>query len=142
MCADRLSQPERSRLMSRVRRRDTTPERAVRRLLTDMGYRYRLQYKRVPGCPDIAFPGHRKVIWVNGCFWHRHPGCSKAAMPKSRIDFWLPKLEANRKRDLYAQAEAQKTGWKSLVIWECELREPNEVADRLNHFLDGRSRTA
>ena len=128
--------------MSRVHGRDTAPERTVRRMLTDMGYRYRLQYKQVPGCPDIAFPGRRKVIWVHGCFWHQHPGCPKAAMPKSREEFWVPKLEGNRKRDLNVQAEAQRTGWKTLVVWECELRDPNEVADRLNQFLGGRSLTA
>ena len=137
MCADKLSRAERSRLMSRVKRRDTAPERALRRLLTEMRYRYRLHYKRVPGCPDIAFPGRRKAIWVNGCFWHQHPGCPKAAMPKSREDFWVPKLEGNRKRDLNVQAEAQRMGWGTLVIWECELRESEELLDRLDKFLGG-----
>lgn len=136
MCADKLSQVERSRLMSRVHGRDTAPERAVRRLLTDMGYRYRLQYKGVPGRPDIAFPGRRKVIWVNGCFWHQHPDCPRATMPKSRKDFWVAKLKGNRKRDLDVQATVQRMGWRTLVIWECELTESEEMLDRLNQFLE------
>lgn len=122
--------------MSRIRGRDTGPERALRRLLTDMGYRYRLQYQRVPGRPDIALPGRRKVIWVHGCFWHRHPGCPKATLPKSRRDFWIPKLAANRHRDLVAQAEAEELGWDTLVVWECELRDPNRVVQELRNFLD------
>ena len=122
--------------MSRIRGRDTGPERALRRLLTDMGYRYRLQYKRVPGRPDIAFPGRRKVIWVHGCFWHRHPGCPKATLPKSRREFWIPKLAANQHRDLVAQAEAEDLGWDTLVVWECELRDPNRVVQELRSFLD------
>ena len=108
----------------------------MRRLLTDMGYRYRLQYKSVPGRPDIAFPGRRKVIWVHGCFWHRHPGCAKATLPKSRRDFWIPKLAANRHRDLVTQAEAENLGWDTLVVWECELRDPERIAHELRSFLD------
>ena len=122
--------------MSRVRNRDTAPERALRRLLTDMGYRYRLQYKRVPGRPDIAFPGRRKVIWVHGCFWHGHPGCPKGTLPKSRQDFWVPKLEGNRSRDIAVQAEAQRLGWQTLVVWECELRQQDGLNDRLSRFLE------
>ena len=137
MCADTLSRAERSNVMSRVRNRGTAPERALRRLLTDMGYRYRLQYERVPGRPDIAFPGRRKVIWVHGCFWHRHPDCPKAALPKSRRDFWVPKLERNRSRDLAVQAEARRLGWHTFVVWECELRGPDRLIDRLKQFLDG-----
>ena len=136
MCADKLSRPERSSLMSRVQNRDTAPERALRRLLTDMGYRYRLQYKRVPGRPDIAFPGRRKVIWVHGCFWHGHPGCPKGTLPKSRQDFWVPKLEGNRSRDIAVQAEAQRLGWQTLVVWECELRQQDGLNDRLSRFLE------
>lgn len=123
--------------MSRIRGRDTGPERALRRLLTDMGYRYRLQYKRVPGRPDVALPGRRKVIWVHGCFWHRHPGCPKATLPKSRQDFWIPKLAANRRRDLAAQAEVEELGWDALVVWECELNDLDGVALQLRRFLEG-----
>lgn len=125
--------------MSRVRSRDTGPERALRRLLTDLGYRYRLQYRRVPGTPDVAFPGRRKVIWVHGCFWHRHPGCKRATVPKSRQDYWLPKLEANRQRDLAVQAEAERLGWTTLVVWECELLRSDELSKRLRWFLNDKA---
>lgn len=137
MCADRISRAERSSLMSRVRNRDTAPERMLRRLLTDLGYRYRLQYERLPGRPDIAFPGRRKVIWVHGCFWHQHAGCPKAALPKSRQDFWIPKLKGNQSRDLVVQSEARRLGWDAFVVWECELKDTEALADRLKRFLDG-----
>ena len=127
--------------MSRIRGRDTAPEQALRRILTELGYRYRLHYKRVPGRPDIALPGRRKVIWVHGCFWHQHPGCPKAALPKSRREFWIPKLEGNRERDLAVQAEAQLLGWETFVAWECELRQPGPLIKRLRRFLEGRPRS-
>ena len=123
--------------MSRVRGRDTAPEHALRRILTELGYRYRLHYERVPGRPDIALPGRRKVIWVHGCFWHQHPGCPKAALPKSRREFWVAKLEGNRRRDLTVQAEAQELGWDAFVAWECELRQPSSLIERLGQFLGG-----
>ena len=136
MCTDTLTPAERSKRMSLIRNRDTGPERALRRILTDLGYRYRLQYKRVPGRPDVAFPGRRKVIWMHGCFWHRHPGCKNARLPKSRREFWVPKLEGNRKRDLAKQQAARDQGWRTLVTWECELADPEQLAQRLTEFLD------
>lgn len=132
---DNLNPDERSALMSRVRSRDTAPERALRRLLTSMGYRYRLQYRRVPGRPDVALPGRRKVIWVHGCFWHQHPGCPRATVPKSRPEFWVPKLEGNRRRDLATQAEARQLGWDTFIVWECELRDRDQLTKRLEEFL-------
>ena len=138
MCADRLSPSERSALMSRVRSRGTAPERSLRRLLTDMGYRYRLQYRLLPGRPDIAFPGRRKVIWVHGCFWHRHEGCPRAALPKSREDFWVPKLEGNRQRDRAVEEEVQSRGWDTLVVWECELRDGGQLVQKLRGFIEDR----
>lgn len=135
MCPDRLTSTQRSALMSRVRSRGTAPERSLRRLLTDLGYRYRLHYKALPGRPDVAFPGRRKVIWVHGCFWHGHPGCSKAAPPKSRQHFWIPKLQGNRRRDLAVQEEIQRLGWDFLVVWECDLGEPDRLVERLTQFL-------
>ena len=122
--------------MSRIRNRDTGPERALRRLLTALGYRYRLQYAKVPGRPDVAFPGRRKAIWVHGCFWHRHPGCKNARLPKSRLDFWAPKLEGNRQRDLAKQAEARLQGWRCLIVWECELADEALLSERLRGFVD------
>ena len=125
--------------MSRIRSQETAPERSLRRLLTDMGYRYRLQYGLVPGRPDIAFPGRRKIIWVHGCFWHGHQGCPRAATPKSRQDFWVPKLEGNRQRDRAVEEEVQRRGWSTLVVWECEQREADQLVERLREFLEGDS---
>ena len=125
--------------MARVRGRDTRPERRVRSILTALGFRYRLHYAKIPGRPDIAFPGRRKVVWVHGCFWHRHPGCALARLPKSRLGFWKPKLEGNRIRDLRNEAEVRASGWDTLVIWECELSDEPSLVARLRGFLDGDS---
>ncbi|RKH36679.1 very short patch repair endonuclease [Corallococcus sicarius] len=135
---DTLTPLERSERMSRVKARDTKPEFAVRRMVSALGHRYRLQYGKVPGRPDLAFPGRRKAIFVHGCFWHRHPdpACPLARLPKSRLDFWLPKLEANRARDLAKRAQLEQLGWSVLEIWECELaREPGPLTERLQAFL-------
>lgn len=137
MPPDTLTPSERSERMARIRGRDTRPERRVRSILTDLGFRYRLQYSKLPGRPDIAFPGRRRVIWVHGCFWHRHTGCALARLPKSRLDFWKPKLEENRSRDLRNEAEVRAAGWDALVVWECELSEESAVVTRLRSFLDG-----
>jgi DNA mismatch endonuclease (patch repair protein) len=123
--------------MARVRGRDSKPEMLVRRLVHGMGFRYRLHDRRLPGAPDLAFRGRRKAIFVHGCFWHRHPDpeCKLARMPKSRLDFWGPKLEGNRERDLRQQAELKALGWDFLVVWECELRNRVELAERLRRFI-------
>ena len=112
---DTLTRAERSERMSRVKGRDTGPEWAVRRLVHGLGYRYRLHRKDLPGCPDLVFPSRRKVIFVHGCFWHRHPdpACKLARLPKSRLEFWVPKLERNRARDLHSQARLIDMGWQS-----------------------------
>ena len=137
MPPDSLTPSERSERMARVRSKDTGPERRVRSMLTALGFRYRLHYSKLPGRPDLAFPGRRKVIWVHGCFWHRHPGCALARLPKSRLDFWKPKLEGNRSRDLRNEAEVRAAGWDTLVVWECELSDESAVVTRLRSFLDG-----
>lgn len=122
--------------MGRVRSRDTAPEMLVRRLTYALGYRYRLHGKNLPGKPDLVFRSRRKVIFVHGCFWHRHPGCALARLPKSRQEFWLPKLETNRQRDLKAESALQEIGWAVLTIWECELGDTDKVKDRIKEFLD------
>ncbi|NRD53465.1 MULTISPECIES: very short patch repair endonuclease [Corallococcus] len=135
---DTLTPQERSERMSRVKGRNTKPELVVRRLVTALGHRYRLHYGKVPGKPDLAFPGRRKAIFVHGCFWHRHPdpNCPLARLPKSRLDFWLPKLEANRERDLAKRAQLEALGWSVLEIWECELtRSPEQLTERIMDFL-------
>jgi DNA mismatch endonuclease (patch repair protein) len=131
---DTLTAAARSERMSRVRNKDTTPERVVRQLLSALGFRYRLQGALLPGRPDIVFSRKKKAIFVHGCFWHRHPGCGR--MPKSRLEFWQPKLKANRERDLRNQRALRRNGWKALVIWECELGDLDRLCLRLIDFLD------
>ncbi|WNG19263.1 very short patch repair endonuclease [Cystobacter fuscus] len=135
---DTMTPAERSERMARVRNKDTKPEFRVRRLVTAMGYRYRLHYKKVPGHPDLAFPGRRKAIFVHGCFWHRHPdaACPLARLPKSRLEFWLPKLEGNRARDLRKEAELRERGWAVFVVWECQLRDEASLGQMLRLFLE------
>ena len=110
----------RSRMMSRIRGTDTKPEMAVRRLAHRMGYRFRLHRRDLVGNPDLVFPGRRKVIFVHGCFWHRHSGCRRAYSPKSNVGFWNEKFASNVARDAAALAQLQAEGWQPLVIWECE----------------------
>lgn len=134
---DTLSREERSRRMAMVRSADTRPEMRVRRLVHGMGYRYRLHRKDLPGKPDLVFPGRRAVIFVHGCFWHRHDDCPLARMPKSRREFWEPKLEGNKRRDEREIAALRAAGWRVMVIWECEIRDAVAVAARVRDFLDG-----
>jgi DNA mismatch endonuclease (patch repair protein) len=132
---DRISTEARSALMSKVRGKDTTPEMTVRRLSHRLGYRYRLHAKELPGHPDLVFPSRRKVIFVNGCFWHRHRCSSGRETPKSRMDFWLPKLERNRKRDIENQRRLRRMGWDVLVIWECQTRSLSSLEAKVTRFL-------
>lgn len=134
---DTLSPAARSARMARVRSRDSRPEMLVRRLVHAMGFRYRLHDRRLPGAPDLVFRSRRKAIFVHGCFWHRHPDstCKLARLPKSRLDFWGPKLQSNRERDLRQQVELKTLGWDFLVVWECELRNRVELAERLRRFI-------
>lgn len=134
---DTLTPAERSKRMALVRSRNTKPEMVVRRLVHKMGYRYRLHGKDLPGRPDLVFPRLRKVLFVHGCFWHRHPNpeCKLARLPKSRLDFWRPKLEENRRRDRAQQEALLDMGWRFLVIWECELRDVQNLVEKLRMFL-------
>lgn len=122
--------------MARVKGKDTTPEMLVRRLVHGLGYRYRLRAKDLPGRPDLVFRSRRKVIFVHGCFWHRHDGCKLARLPKSRLDFWKPKLEGNKRRDAEQQEKLRSMGWDFMIIWECELKDLDKVADRVRAFLN------
>lgn len=123
--------------MSRVRGRDTKPEMLVRRLTHSMGYRYRLHRRGLPGSPDLVFPSRMKVIFVHGCFWHQHldPGCKLARLPKSKLDFWGPKLETNRERDERKLVRLAELGWDVLVIWECQTKNREELQARIGEFL-------
>ena len=130
---DNLSKLERSERMSRVRGTDTKPEMVIRRLVHSMGYRYRLHAKHLPGCPDMVFPGLRKIVFVHGCFWHQHPGCGRR--PKSKLGFWLKKLSRNRERDQQNQQRLRRQGWRILIVWECQLKRAN-LPLRLHKFLE------
>jgi DNA mismatch endonuclease (patch repair protein) len=123
--------------MSRVRGKDTGPELVVRRLIHSLGYRYRLHARELPGRPDVVFRPRRKVIFVHGCFWHRHPdpSCSFARLPKSRLSFWKEKLEGNRQRDLRNQELLHRQDWEFLVVWECQLRDKERLKNILERFL-------
>jgi len=123
--------------MGRVRGKDSRPEMIVRRLVHAMGYRYRLHRRDIPGTPDLAFPSRKKVIFMHGCFWHRHPDptCKLARMPKSRLDFWGPKLRKNRKRDENNLRRLEELGWQILVVWECEIGHKEQLENKLLEFL-------
>lgn len=121
--------------MARVRSRDTSPELIVRRLLTRLGYRYRLHRRDIPGKPDIAFIGRRKAIFVNGCFWHGHDCKRGARAPKANADYWARKIARNRARDARVIAELEALGWSSLVLWECELPDTDALSGKLGDFL-------
>jgi DNA mismatch endonuclease (patch repair protein) len=135
--ADTLTCEQRSNRMALIRAKDTGPEMTVRRLIHGLGYRYRLHGRRVPGKPDLVFAKRKKVIFVHGCFWHRHPdnACKLARMPKSRLDFWVPKLERNRLRDEQVRNELAQQGWQSLTIWECQLVDIAAVSEQVRSFL-------
>ena len=133
---DNVSRQKRSEIMSRVRSKDTAPEMLVRRLVFSMGYRYRLHAKDLPGKPDLVFRRKRKVIFVHGCFWHHHKGCALARIPKSRREFWIPKLETNRERDQRNKRELLLAGWKVQTIWECQLGGTGRLRKTIERFLD------
>ena len=131
---DTRTEEQRRRIMQAVRTRDTGPEMIVRRLLHRLGYRYRLHRKDLPGRPDVAFLSRRKAIFVHGCFWHGH-GCPKGRLPKSRLDYWEPKLSGNKERDKRREEELRSMGWDVLVIWQCETADLGDLAGRLHGFL-------
>ena len=118
---DKLSKARRSWNMSRIRGKDTTPEKVVRSALHRMGYRFRLHVKELPGKPDIVLPKYRTVIFVHGCFWHQHKGCKNCTTPRNRREFWVAKLEGNVARDKDHARALSRLGWRVIGIWECEV---------------------
>jgi DNA mismatch endonuclease, patch repair protein len=131
---DIVSPAKRSQMMSGIRGKNTRPELVVRSVAHRLGLRFRLHRRELPGRPDLVFPKHQTVVFVQGCFWHRH-SCGLAAVPKTRTEFWLDKFAANVKRDRLCKAELEDLGWKVLEIWECETRDPETVERRLReHF--------
>jgi len=131
---DHLTKKERSKNMSRIRGKDTTPEKVVRKLLWGQGFRYRLHRKELPGNPDIVIGRLKTAIFVHGCYWHRHPGCKRGqSTPTTNRDWWVAKLARNAERDQEQQGQLRGLGWKVLVVWECETkkRRLHELRERL-----------
>lgn len=124
---DKLDPERRSANMARVRSKDTLPEMRVRRVAHRMGLRFRLHRKDLPGRPDLVFPRYRLAVFVHGCFWHRHSGCSRASTPATRIDFWQAKFDANVARDVRQTTLLSEQGWTVLVLWECELKDEGAI---------------
>ena len=136
---DTMTKKQRSKCMSLIKSKNTRPEIAVRQLVHRMGYRFRLKPRKLPGSPDIVLTRHRAVIFVHGCFWHRHRDCRFSYMPKSREAFWRKKLEANVHRDRRAMQELRKLGLKPLVIWACQISDSYRLQRRIMDFLTKRA---
>lgn len=132
---DPLSKAQRSERMSRIRNVDTKPEMMVRRLVHNMGYRYRLHVGCLPGNPDLVFRSRKKVIFVHGCFWHQH-GCRQYRQPRTKRAFWETKLAKNKARDAKVRKLLHCQGWQILTIWECQLRHTSRLKDRIRHFFE------
>ena len=132
---DRISPERRSANMSRIRSRDTTPEIIVRRLVHGMGFRYRLHVAKFPGKPDLVLRRLKCIIEVRGCFWHQHPRCIDSHIPKTRIEYWKPKLRRNQQRDQENAVTLRKLGWRVCVVWECEVKNTEKLSKRLIRFL-------
>ena len=135
--ADRSSPEHRSWNMSRIRGKDTGPELSLRSLLHRAGFRYRLHDTTLPGKPDLVFPRYRTVIFVHGCYWHRHSGCKYAATPRTRTDFWLAKFQGTVERDRRTAEALTQRGWRVITVWECELkRDPAGVVFEIRRQLE------
>lgn len=131
---DVVSKTDRARMMSGIRGKNTKPELLIRRFLHSFGFRYNLHERALPGCPDLVLKRYRAVVFVHGCFWHRHEECKYAATPATRPDFWMAKLEGNRNRDEMARQKLLEMGWRVAVVWECALR--HELQATLNGLRD------
>ncbi len=128
---DVFTRQKRSEVMAAIRSKDTGPERVVRSMLHRMGLRFRLHVRTLPGTPDMALARHRAVVEVRGCFWHRHRGCRLASEPATRRAFWEEKFRKNVARDAANRRELRRMGWRTVVVWECELGRPERLARRL-----------
>ncbi len=124
--------------MRQIRSKDTVPELAVRRLVHAMGYRYRLHVANLPGRPDLVFPRLKRIMELRGCFWHQHPGCIDSHIPKSRAEYWVPKLERNKQRDVENGRALRALGWWLCIVWACETTHTAKLSRRLSRFLAGR----
>jgi len=132
---DNVGPGKRSLIMAAVRSQKPKQEISVRQLVHGMGYRYRLHAKGLPGHPDIVFRSRQKILFVHGCFWHRHQRCRYATSPKTRIEFWNEKFDRNIARDQRDQRALKQAGWSVMIVWQCELKNHNKLARRINDFL-------
>src|SRR5258708_6348600 len=133
---DMLTEAERSKQMGLVRANNTKPELLVRRLVHRLGYRFRLHRRDLPGKPDLVFPARRKIIFVHGCFWHGHECRLGRRRPKSRLDYWIPKISRNNQRDQKTLRKLRGMRWKCLVLWECQLRDVEKLTIQITRFLE------
>lgn len=133
---DIVTREQRSKNMAAIHSKDTKPEIYFRKLLFAQGYRYSLNVKNVPGHPDIYMRKYNTTIFVHGCFWHRHEGCKYSYMPKSRVEFWQNKFDANQKRDFVVRVDLQETGIKCLVVWECSVKKMKKDVNLQNRLLE------
>lgn len=133
--SDRFTPERRSEIMRQVKSTNTSPELFVRKLLHRLGFRFRLHRKDLPGKPDIVLPRFHAVIFVNGCFWHQHPRCRRAALPVANHEWWSQKLTRNAQRDRANTVELRKLGWIVLTVWECEISKTGHLEARLRRFL-------
>ena len=131
---DNLSPADRGRLMGRVRSKDTKPELAVRRIAHRLGYRFRLHRRDLPGSPDLVFPSRKKVIFVHGCYCHRH-NCKKATTPRTNVNFWQKKFVDNVARDMRNMNDLAEKGWDALVVWQCETERVDSLGEKMVDFL-------
>jgi DNA mismatch endonuclease, patch repair protein len=132
---DVFSREKRSEIMSKISGKNTNAEILIRKIIFKMGYRYRLHVHDLPGCPDIVLPKYKKVIFINGCFWHGHSNCNRSNRPKTNIDFWNKKLDENISRDKAILSDLEKLGWEVLVIWQCQLKDQEFIKAILDAFL-------
>ena len=132
---DTLTPEQRHKNMQHIRSKDTAPEIITRKFLFGKGFRYRKNDSRLPGHPDIVLPKYRTVVFIHGCFWHRHPGCSKASVPTNNREFWQRKFENNIKRDIIVKEQLNEMGWHVIVIWECEISTKKKREERLEYLV-------
>lgn len=131
---DRISKKARSRNMAKIHSKNTKPEETVRKYLFSQGFRYRKNDRKLPGTPDIVLPKYNTVIFINGCFWHKHEGCKYFVWPKSNVDFWRNKIETTVKRDAEKKKQLNTLGWHVITIWECELKK-DKIENTLNSLV-------
>lgn len=132
---DKISPSHRSWNMSRIKSKNTKPELRLRSFLHNLGFRFRVNRKDLPGKPDIVFRKYKTVIFVHGCFWHRHPNCKSASTPKSNTDFWEKKFAANVKRDRKNKEDLERMGWRVIIVWECQIRKQEDLENLVKNRI-------